>query len=48
MSGPQSRPDQPGEPRARALCEKVKKDFARYEHPLFRFSNDREKLGTAV
>ena len=46
MSAPTSSPGPPEEPRWQDLCEKVEKELARYEHPLFRFST--EARGSSV
>ena len=46
MSGPTSSSGLPDEPRWQDLREKVEKELARYEHPLFRFST--EARGSSV
>ncbi len=46
MSEPTSDPGPPDEPRLQDLCEKVERELARYEHPLFRFST--EARGSSV
>ena len=46
MSGPTSSSGLPDEPRWQDLREKVERELARYEHPLFRFST--EARGSSV
>lgn len=45
-STPSSGP--PGEPCLQGLCEKVEKELARYEHPLFRFSTEARRNGVVL